>query len=186
MLAEQPVRVQLSCQFTVRIGFDLAKDELTVKFLCVYLHKLDKVQLSDDIHQNDTKDFSTDKVKRVSWFAIHRNQKYEISAKHLKKTKRSELAFGKAKAVLKGYEFCQAGTPDLSLQEGVEDSEWKVMVRQDAAKKLFNLFINDRPFTGLPIQVNLVPSGPQVIYEGRVLLNKFEMLNAQHTQYAKW
>ena len=186
-LAENPVTFQLSInQAKVKIGYDPAKDQLTLMYMRVFVHKMDKVEQTDQIYQNETKDFSTDKVKRVSWFAICRNKKYEISAKHLKKTKRYELAFGKAKAVLKGYDFCQAGTPDLCLQEGVEDSEWKVMLRQEAANKLFRLFINDGPFTDLPIQVDLVPYGPQNIQRGKILLNKFPMHEGGFIQYANW
>ena len=124
---------------------------MTLKFLGVFVHKLPKVPLTEQVYQHECKDCSTDKIKRVSWFAIYRNTKFEISAKHTKKTKRTELNFGKSNAVLKGFAFCEPGTPDLPLQAAAGETEWKVMLRQDSVRKVLVLFINDQAFAALPV-----------------------------------
>ena len=92
MLASRKVRHMLKePQLWLNIGFDLEEDHLTADYLGVDLRKLPKVQLTDQIFQNDSKDSSTHNLIRMTWFPIFRNQKFEITGRYLKKVKRCEL-----------------------------------------------------------------------------------------------
>ena len=162
MLAEKPICYKLeNSQLSLRIGFDLQKDQLTLHYLGVNFETLPKFELTDTIYQNDYRGASTDKTLRVSWFLIYRSNKYEVIARHFKKTKRTELEFEKAKALLKGYNFCDPSAPVLPLQvQGPGSTPWKLALRQDYERRAFALFVNNTAFNDLPLQYSLVPDGP--------------------------
>ena len=88
----------------------------------------------------------------------------------MKKTKRCELEFGKAKAYVKGYDFCDPRAPDVLLH-GTGDVQWKVVLKYNCANHAFALYINDTAFVDLLIQVEIIPDGPQNIMSGEVKFN---------------
>ena len=92
MLAENKVHYMLTLlQEKLSIWFDTHGDHLCVDFLGVDVRKLPKVELTDQIYRHERKDSSTDKIIRVTWFLIQRNNKYEVTGRFLKKVKRCEL-----------------------------------------------------------------------------------------------
>ena len=160
MLAEKPICYKLeTSQLTLRIGFNLEKDQLTLKYLGVDFETFSKFEMTDTIYQNDYRDFSNNKIHRVNWFLIYHNNKHEVIGRHFKKTKRTELEFENSKTVLKGYNFCDPSAPVLPLQ-GTGDTPWKLVLKQDYKKRAFALFVNDTAFNDLPLQYSLIPYGP--------------------------
>ena len=134
----------------LHLDFSMAEDLVRAYYLSVDVRKLPKVELTDQIYRNDTRDSSTDKLIRVTWFVIHRNRKYEITGRFLKKVKRCELLFGKVMECVKGYDFCDPRAPDVLLH-GTGDTPWKVVLKYDYANHCLALFINDQPVAQLPL-----------------------------------
>ena len=135
MLAERKVHYLLaSVQQKLSIWFDTDGDHLCVDYNGVDVRKLPKVELTDQIYRNDTRDSSTDKLIRCTWFVIHRNRKYEITGRFLKKVKRCELLFGKVMECVKGYDFCDPRAPDVLLH-GTGETPWKLVLKYDYANR---------------------------------------------------
>ena len=61
----------------------------------------------------------------MSYRVIYKNNKFEIIASYYIKIKKCELEFGKTKAHVKGYKFCDPRAPDVLLH-GTEEAPWKI------------------------------------------------------------
>jgi hypothetical protein len=128
-LAAKPVRMMWEDgQKWLRFGFDLAKDQLTVFYQGIDVAKL-KVKENHDIHQNKIVYNATEKVKQQLFYAIQDNEMHIITAQHFRKTKRTELKFGKQKTVYIGKKLTEAGLFPMVLV--AKDLPWKLSLDYD-------------------------------------------------------
>ena len=52
-----------------------------------------------------------------------------------------------------------------------------MLVSYDLPKNVFNLSINDLPFSGMPYQAQVILTGPQNITDGEIILNGVQVHN---------